>query len=151
MDPRMLFLLPGLVAGGCKGRDRVRSLPHQGVPVYEWPEHRETPEEQHAPHEDPSPTYRGMVYLGTNISNTAARTIGVDPGASAPSAHFPGLMWPENNLVIVSSVDDLQTSERLKPTTCAGASGMVLSPNASKHLSNPSTTRVRESIARRRG
>jgi hypothetical protein len=149
MDPKVLFLVPGLVAGshGDHARPSVRSLTPPTVPVYEWPEREDYPESDYPAHEDPSPMYRGMVYSNINVSNTTARFVTVDSSASASGVHVPPSMWPENNLIIVDSVGALGVSERVRATP----RNLEPSPNASKHLCNPSTIRIRESITRRRG
>ena len=96
--------------------------------------------------------YRGTVYSNINVSYTAGAVISVDSGALASGGHLPGTMWPENNFVLVSSIDDLQASARLSPKQCfAAPPNQNVSPNASKHLGHPSTMQVRESITRRRG
>jgi hypothetical protein len=59
-DPKLLILLPGLVGGGHNDRSTVHSLTAPTVPVYEWPERQERPEQDHPPDEDPSPTYRAV-------------------------------------------------------------------------------------------
>jgi len=155
MDPKVLILVPGLVVGWYKDDavQSARSLPPRKIPAYEWPDSKgrpDRPEQEHPYHEDPSPMYRGMVYSNINVSNTANLAVSVDSSASASGAHLPGAMWPENNFVLVSSIGDLQVNRRLSPKPQFAASNLI-SPSASKHLSNPSTVQIRESITRRRG
>ena len=81
--------------------------------------------------------YRGMVYSNINVSNTASVTVSADSGASASGTHLPGIMWPENNFILVSSIDDLQVSARLSSKSQFAPSSPNVLPNASKHLGNP--------------
>lgn len=92
--------------------------------------------------------YRGLVYSNINISNTFARSITVDSSASASGALVPHSMWPENNLIIVDSVDDLAVKELLplEPRL----PNRIVSPNASKPMTNPSATEIRKAVTRRR-
>jgi len=148
MDPKVLLLLPGLTAGLHKDHvePSVRSLTPPPVPIYEWPERQERSEQDHPAQEDPSPMYRGLVYSNINVSNTAVRTITVDSTASA-SVHVPRSLWPENNLSVVDSVDDLEVGARITPKS--HFLNLAASLNASRNMANPSTIEIRRSITRR--
>lgn len=113
------------------------------APARHAPELPEQREPDHPAHEDPSQMYRGLVY-----SNGTSSAVTVDSGASGFGARFPSSIWPENNLIIVSSVDDLQViSERLVPIP--ELPKLNVSPKVSKHMPNPSTIQIRKSITRR--
>lgn len=99
----------------------------------------EQPEPEHPAHEDPMGTFRGLV--AQNISNTASAS-----GGSPFGAHIPSSIWPENNLVMISSVKDLGISNR-RPAI--PRLNLNVSPNASRHIANRSTTEIRKANTRR--
>jgi hypothetical protein len=152
MDPKVLLLLPGLA--GCHAdqpSQTWRSLTGPATTI-NWPEDLNLPERrdsEHPAHEDPSPIYRGLVYSNLNVSNTAARTISLDSSASASGQHIRASMWPENNLIMVSSVNDLEVAGRVPPSL-PFASNLKVSPDTTRHLSNPSTIHVQRAFTRRR-
>jgi hypothetical protein len=151
-DPKLLILLPVLVGGGHTYRPIVHSLAAPTIPVYEWPERQERPEQDHPSDEDASPTYRGLIYSNINVSNAAS--VLVDSGASgvaSGSSYLPGAMWGENNVAMVSSPHDLRVNRWPSSMRQPIAFAPPISPNASEHLNYPSTVKIRESIARRRG
>jgi len=126
----------------------VQMFVERAAPACHSSELPEQHEPEHPADDDPSPIYRGLVYQ--SISNNASTlvTFNASSGASGGPVfglHVPQSIWPENTLTIVSSVGDLEVSERLKPQF----SNLNVSPNASKHMANPSTIQIRRSITRR--
>lgn len=153
MDPKVLLLLPGLAACHTgQPSQEYRSLTESTTTI-NWPDDLNLPErreQQHPAHEDPSPMYRGLVYSNINVSNTAARSINIDSSVSASGSNAWGAMWPENNFILVSSVDELGVGGLLPPLL-PSATARNVSPETTKHLSNPSTMNVHRSVTRRRG
>jgi hypothetical protein len=122
-----------------------RSLSESGVRV-EWPGKRpEHPEPDHPWHEDGSPMFVGNVL---NSTNSSGRLVTTDSGAVGRPA-YP-VHWLEH-INLVMSPSDLEYIGRLPWKPSSESTDLRVSPNASKHLSNPSTAKVLASITRRRG
>jgi hypothetical protein len=121
------------------------SLTESGVRV-EWPEKRpERPEPDHPWDEDGSPIFVGNVLSSTNAS---ARLVTTDSGTVGRTA-YP-VHWLEN-INLVMSPRNLEEIGRPRWTLSSEPTDLLVSPNAAKHLSNPSTAKVLASISRRRG
>ncbi len=146
MDPKVLCLL--LVAPQHQGSKMptMHALTAPAAPVYEWPERREPLEGDHPGHGEGSDESAMFSGINSNVSNTAAR-VSVDSGASGV-APYASVGWLPRGLNLVASFDQLFVGEQI-PTPSPIATNLTVSPNATKHLSNPSTIQTRRSFTRR--
>jgi hypothetical protein len=147
VNPKVLCLLPGLVASQHHDSKvpTMHALTAPAGPVYVWPERREPLEGDHPGHgegSDESPMFNG---INGNVSNTAS--VSVDSGASGASP-YTSLGWLPRRSKLVTSFDQLFASEQV-PTSLPLATDVTVSPNATRHLSNPSTIQARRSFTRR--
>jgi hypothetical protein len=148
MDPKVLCLLPGLVAPQqhASKMPTMHALTAPATPVYEWwPERREPLEGDHPAHgegSDESVMFNG---INSNVSNTAS--VSVDSGASGVRP-YSSVGWLTRGFILVPSFDQLFVGERLG-TPSPFATNLIISPNATRHLSNPSTIQTRRSFTRR--
>lgn len=148
MDPKALLLLPGLVAPQRHDAKTptMLSLTAPVTHVYEWPEREREPlEGDHPGHGDGSDESWMFVGINSNVSNTASVT--VDSGASGIGP-YTSFGWLPKGLNLVASFDELEVVERV-PAALPYATDLNVSPNASKHLTNPSTIQTRRSFTRR--
>jgi len=149
MDPKLVVVpFVGIVTfcGPANAPSQTwSSLIESGVRI-EWPEKRpERPEPDHPWHEDGSPMFVGNVL---NSTNSSGRLVTTDSGAVGRRA-YP-VRWLEH-INLVMSASDLEEIGRPPWNASFESTDLRVSPNASKHLSNPSTAKVLASITRRRG
>lgn len=149
MDPKVLCLLSGLVATQhhCSKMPTMHALTAPATPVhkYGWPEPREPLEDDHPGHGEGSDESAMFVGINSNVSNTASVT--VDSGASGV-APYTSVGWLPRGLNLVTSFDQLVVGERV-PTPVPFATNLNVSPNATRHLNNPSTIQTRRYFTRR--
>ena len=147
MDPKVLCLLPGLIAPQHHGSKMptMHALTAPATPVYEWPERREPLEGDHPGHGEGSDESVMFVGINSNVSNTASVT--VDSGASGVGP-YTSVGWLPRGLNLVTSFDQLVVGERV-PTPLPFVTNLNVSPNATRHLNNPSTIQTRRSFTRR--
>jgi hypothetical protein len=147
MDPKVLFLLPGLVAPQHHGSKMltVQNLMAPATPLYEWPERREPLEGDHPGHGEGSD--ESVMFVGINSSNTASSTVTFDSGASGIGP-YTSVGWLPRGMILVTSVDQLVVGNPVQ-TPVPFSPNLNVSPNATRHLSNPSTIRTRRSFTRR--
>jgi hypothetical protein len=147
MDPKVLCLLPGLVAPQHHGSKMLtmHALTAPATPVYEWPERREPPEGDHPGHGEGSDESVMFVGINSNVSNTAS--VAVDSSASGVGP-YTSVGWLPRGLNLVTSFDQFVV-ERV-PTPLPFATNLNVSANATRHLNNPSTFQTRRSFTRRR-
>jgi hypothetical protein len=147
MNPKVLFLLPGLLAVQCPNSEMptMRALRARAVPTYEWPERRDLPEGDHPGHGEGSDESVMFVGINSNVSNTTSVT--VDSGASGVGP-YTSLGWLPKDLNLVTSVDQLVGGERF-PTSLPLATNLNVSHNTTSHLHNPSEIKLRRSFTRR--
>lgn len=147
MDPKILCLLPGLVAPQPQSSKMptMHALTAPATPVYEWPERREPLEGDHPGHGEGSDESVMFFGINSNVSNTAS--VRVDSGASGVGPYtFVG--WLPRGLNLVTSIDQFVVGERV-PTPLPFATNFNVLPNATSHLNNPSTIQTRRSFTRR--
>ena len=135
MNPKILCLLPGLVAPQYQSSKMptVHALTAPAMPVYEWPERREPVEGDHPGHGEGSDESLMFVGINSTVSNTASVT--VDSGASGVG-QYTSVGWLPKGLNLVMSSDQL-VGERVS-TSLPSATNLDVSPHATSHLSNPS-------------
>lgn len=92
MDPRLLFLLPGLAAcPASQAQPTLCPIVAQRSPVHRWPELAERPESEHPAHGEgsgESPTVVGVAASGVFSNVTAQRVWLENDYSSAPSSSF---------------------------------------------------------------
>ncbi len=144
MDPKVLCLLPGLVAPQLYGSKMptMHALTAAATPIYEWPERREQLEGDHPGHGEGSDESVMFVGINGNVSNTASVT--VDSSASGVGP-YTSVGWLPKGLNLVTSFDQLVVGERV-PTPLPFATNLNVSPNATRHLNNPSMIQTRRSF-----
>lgn len=151
MDPKVLFLLPGLATCPTShAQASWHSLTPPAMPVYVWPERQELPEKDHPAHGEGSGESRMFVGVATNASGRVVVDSSASGSAFSNGTHaLDQTTWLPIGLNVVTSRDDLDV-EPFLPTTRPIAT-IQFKPDTTKHLSNPSTTRARRSYTRRRG
>ncbi|HXM11530.1 MAG TPA: hypothetical protein VN946_16390 [Terriglobales bacterium] len=149
MDPKVLCLLPGLVApqhhGSTMPMPAIHALTAPATPLYEWPVRREPLEGDHPGHGEGSDESEMFVGINSNLSNTASVT--VDSSASGVGP-YTSVGWLPRGLNLVTSFDQFFIGERV-PTPLPFATNLNVSPNATRHMNNPSTIKTRRSFTRR--
>jgi hypothetical protein len=147
MDVKVLFLLPGLVAPQHHdSKMTMHALTVPAAPINGWPERREPLEGDHPGHGEGSD--ESVMFTGLNVSNTTA-SVRVDSGASGLSP-YTSVGWLPRGSNLVMSFDQFVVVEPL-PTPMPSETSLNVSPNATRHLNNPSTIKTRRSFTRRRG
>jgi hypothetical protein len=148
MDPKVLWLLPGLVTPQCHGSKMptMYTLTAPAAPVSEWPERREPPEGDHPGHGEGSDESEMFVGINSNVSNTAS--VSVDSGASG-LGHYTSVGWLPRGLNLITSFDQLVVGERV-PVPLPFATSLNVLPNATRPLNNHSAIQTRRSFTRRR-
>jgi hypothetical protein len=146
VNPKVLCLLPGLIAPQhhCSKVPTIHA-PTAPAPTYEWPERRDPLEGDHPGHgegSDESPMFNGV------HSNVSPGSVSVDSGASGIGP-YTSVGWLPKGLNIVTSFDQLFMSVQMIPTPLPLATNLTVSPNSTKHLSNPSTIQTRRHFTRR--
>ncbi len=147
MDPKVLFLLPGLVASPTKGNQAEwhAVAPLLAMPVYEWPVHPEQPEKTDPPHGEGSGESVMFTGINTNtFTNASGRLITVDSGASG--SQIPYATWLPQGLNLVTDVSELGV-EPMPPAALIHTANHI----GPKHFTGPSGIKVRRSYTRRRG
>jgi len=114
MDPRLLKTLFILPLAGCPAspaQPTLHSLVAPAPPVRQWPELPDVPEGDHPAHGEGSTESPMMLGLGgytnINVSNTFARGVTVDSGASGSYASVASTPWLNNNFPLVVSTEHL--------------------------------------------
>jgi hypothetical protein len=145
MDPKVLCLLPGLVAPQHHGSKMptMHALTAPATPVHEWPERREPLEGDHPGHGEGSDESMMFIGINSNVSNTASVTVVSSASGVGP---YTSVGWLPRGLNLVTSFDQFVLGERV-PTPFA--TNLNVSPNATRHLNNPSTIQMRRSFTRR--
>jgi len=147
MDPKVLCLLPGLVAPQHHDSKMptMHAMTAPATPAYEWPERREPLEGEHPGHGEGSDESAMFVGINSNVSNRASVT--VDSSASGASP-YTSVCWLPRGLNLITSFDQLVGGKRL-PMPWPFATNLNVSPNSTRHLNNPSTIKTRRSFTRR--
>jgi hypothetical protein len=147
MDVKVFCLLPVLVVSQQHdSKMTIHALKAQAAPVNGWPERREPLEGDHPGHGEGSDESAMFVGIASNVSNTTA-SARVDSGASGLSP-YTSVSWLPRGLNQLTSFDQLVMVEPVQ-TPWPFATNLDVSPNATRHLANPSTIKTRRSFARR--
>jgi hypothetical protein len=85
-----------------------------------------------------------FVGISSNVSNVSAR-VTIDSGASGIGPYMSA-GWLPKGLNLVTSFDELEIGERV-PAPLPYATNLI-SPNASKHLTNRTTIQTRRAFSR---
>jgi hypothetical protein len=154
MDPRLFKTLFVLPLAGCQvtpAQPTLHSFVAAAHPVPELPEPPDVPERDHPAHGEgatESPMYLGLGgYTNLSVSNTFARGVTVDSGASGSYASAASALWLSNNFPLAVSTRDLV--EPFPPTTLPIASPRVR-PDSKGHVQNLAVRRVTGSTSGRR-
>jgi len=147
MNLKFVCLLPGLVAPQHHGAEMptMRALTAPAPPAYEWPERREPLEGEHPGHGEGSDESVMFVGINSNVANTASVTVGSGASGVGP---YTSVGWLPRGLNLITSFDQLVVRERV-PTPLPFATNFNISPNAMRHLNNPSTIQTRRFFTRR--
>lgn len=149
MDTKVLLLLSGIAACPTPHtRATLHSLTPPAMPVHEWPVHQERPEKTAPPHGEGSGESVMFVGINTNVAtNVSGSVISVDSGASG-SHSMPSATWLPNGLNLVTTINQLADPF---PPAMLHETMILIGPDRTKHLTNPSTIKARRSYTRRRG
>ena len=146
MDVKIFCLLPVLVAPQHHdSKMTMHALKAPAAPINGWPERREPLEGDHPGHGEGSD--ESVMFTGLNVSNTTA-SVSVDSGASGLSPYI-SVGWLPRGSNLVASSDQLPVLTEPVPMPLSFETSLNVSPNATKHLSNPSTIKTRRSFTRR--
>jgi len=121
------------------------------APVRQERPEQERPERTEPPHGEgsgESPLYGGMAAYGTATTNTTNVSL-YSSGASGIQP-YDSVAWLPNRLPLIVSAQDFHVVEPFVPPTPHKVT-IQISPDTTKHLSNPSTIHIQRAVTRRRG
>jgi hypothetical protein len=133
-------------------RPMLHALTAPVVPVQSWPVPKDWPEKTDPAHGEgsgESPMYVGLFGYGTTTASNVSAHVMVDSGASGTHP-YTSVAWLPKSFNLVSSPVGLELVARVPSSLPFAANNLNVSPNATKHMSNPSTIQTRRSFTRPR-